>query len=434
MNTLRGNQSDPDNKSADRLFRAGRFQQAEALYAKTLAEDPGNRHAAIRLAAIALLCNRLTDVQAWSTRAIELDSRTPTARLGLHRFVSALLRPKDASPQGLLGQAYYLGGNYRLAAPLLRAAGWKAQARKLKSFGDGEPYQIEGQAEVVRQAFIVTDPLPVVHVTINGGTPVNFFIDTGGAELIIDSEFAAESGVDLFDNETGVFGGGKRADYRNGRVDSVALGGMVVRNVPVSVMNVRRFSQPIFDGRRVDGIIGTFFLYQFLSTLDYARGELVLRRKTAEHFARLEFELREQNPVIVPFWMAEHCMLAWGTVNKIHPLLLFVDTGLAGMGFTCPKSTVDQAGLILQKHLAGEGLGGGGKVASIPLVVDHLALGNAGEETIQGAFGPFPPQLENAFGFRIGGLISHQFFRPYALTIDFTGMRYFLTRQPGSGL
>jgi hypothetical protein len=45
------------------------------------------------------------------------------------------------------------------------------------------------------------------------------------------------------------------------------------------------------------------------------------------------------------------------------------------------------------------------------------------------AFGPFSPQLENAFGLRIGGLISHEFFRPYALTIDFSGMRDFPTRR-----
>jgi hypothetical protein len=40
--------------------------------------------------------------------------------------------------------------------------------------------------------------------------------------------------------------------------------------------------------------------------------------------------------------------------------------------------------------------------------------------------GSFP--LEDALGFHIGGLISHGFFRRYSLTIDFTGMRYFLQK------
>jgi hypothetical protein len=96
---------------------------------------------------------------------------------------------------------------------------------------------------------------------------------------------------------------------------------------------------------------------------------------------------------------------------------------------------LQEAGIKLQENLAGEGLGGGGKMASIPFDVGELTLGDAREHNIQGAYGPFPPQLENAFGFRIGGLISHAFFRPCAFTLDFTGMRYFLERksqnQPG---
>jgi len=32
------------------------------------------------------------------------------------------------------------------------------------------------------------------------------------------------------------------------------------------------------------------------------------------------------------------------------------------------------------------------------------------------------------FGFRVGGLISHTFFRPYALTFDFDQMRMFMVR------
>ncbi|HEY6768564.1 MAG TPA: hypothetical protein VI386_27715, partial [Candidatus Sulfotelmatobacter sp.] len=59
-------------------------------------------------------------------------------------------------------------------------------------------------------------------------------------------------------------------------------------------------------------------------------------------------------------------------------------------------------------------------------MVDHLFLGDARGEKIKGMTGIFPPSLENAFGFRIAGLISHQFFRPYAVTFDFTAMRLFL--------
>jgi len=125
----------------------------------------------------------------------------------------------------------------------------------------------------------------------------------------------------------------------------------------------------------------------------------------------------------------DHFMVAWGTVNQSQPLLWFVDTGLAGGGFLCPESTLREAGIKLLEGQAGEGIGGGGKVKVVPFVVDELTLGEAKEQHIPGVYGAFPPALENAHGFRIGGLISQVFFKPYALTLDFTGMRFFLKRK-----
>jgi hypothetical protein len=58
-------------------------------------------------------------------------------------------------------------------------------------------------------------------------------------------------------------------------------------------------------------------------------------------------------------------------------------------------------------------------------MVDELSLGGATERGVRGFKGPF---LGRAFPFEIGGVVSHGFFRPYALTLDFDGMRLFLQR------
>jgi hypothetical protein len=124
----------------------------------------------------------------------------------------------------------------------------------------------------------------------------------------------------------------------------------------------------------------------------------------------------------------DHYMVAWGTVNKSQPMLFFVDTGLAGGGFTCPESTLKESGIQLQKSLATQGIGGGGKVMVVPFVADELSLGDTKENNVNGLYlEAFP--LENAFGFHIGGIISHGFFRSYALSLDFVGMKYFLKRR-----
>jgi hypothetical protein len=397
-------------ETADILFKAGKFAEAEKLYTKVLAAEPTNFQAALRLGSISLLANRLDDAQFWLAKASKL-------------------RPEEKAPKSLMAEVFYRQDDFKRAAPLFRVTGQDAVAKKLESFKGITPYQIEGKAEVSHLKLVMTDPLPVLQVRVNKGEPVNFFIDTGGAEVIVDSEFAKELNIAQFGSVTGTFAGGKQAAFQHGRVDFLTLGEFTVKNVPVHIMDVRRFSQPVFGGKRVDGIIGTVLLYHFIPTLDYSRGELVLRRKTKENLKRIEREARAKKDIVIHFWMAgDHYMVALGTVKKSQPLLFFVDTGLAGGGFTCPESTLKEAGINLQESLAAEGVGGGGKMRVVPFVVEELTLGDAKEHNVRGLYtGAFP--LENAFGFRIGGLISHGFFRPYALTLDFVGMRYFLERK-----
>jgi hypothetical protein len=103
-----------------------------------------------------------------------------------------------------------------------------------------------------------------------------------------------------------------------------------------------------------------------------------------------------------------------------------VDTGLAGAGFTCPETTLREAGIDLTNAPSFDGTGGGGKVAVKPFAADSLWLGPLMRRGITGFFGAFPGSLEYGQGFRIAGLISHGFLRAYRLTLDFTGMRYFV--------
>lgn len=70
-----------------------------------------------------------------------------------------------------------------------------------------------------------------------------------------------------------------------------------------------------------------------------------------------------------------------------------------------------------------EGVRGGGKVAITPFSIDDLALGGVAKKGIVGVFGAFPETLEYSLGFRIGGIISHQFFRTNSVTFDFDSMQ-----------
>jgi predicted aspartyl protease len=403
----------PIHPGADALFKAGKFAEAEKLYSRLAVLDPTDHRITGRLGYLALLSNRLDEAPTWLEKTLQL-------------------KPDDTGARLLLAEVFRRRDDFARAAALLKAAGKEALAKQLESLAGTRPYQIEGKTDKTSVKFVVTDPLPLVKVRVNGGEEVNFLIDTGAAEVFLDTEFAKQLGVKTFGSLPGTFAGGKQAAVQLGRIDSLTLGDFAVRNLPVHILPTRPLSKPVFQGKQVDGILGTVLFYHFLSSLDYPKGELVLRRNTRENRQGFEEAVQSGRAVSVPFWMAgDHYMVAWGQVEKSPPVLLFVDTGLAGGGVTLARSVIEAAGIKLAEDKAGEGIGGGGKVKVVPFVVEELSLGGAKEQKVRGLFmDPF--DLEDKFGFRMGGIISHGFFRPYALTFDFTGMRLVLRKAANS--
>jgi predicted aspartyl protease len=250
---------------------------------------------------------------------------------------------------------------------------------------------------------------------VNGGPEVDLLLDTGGAELILDESFARSGGIPVFGGERSVFGGGKTATLTHAAVGSLALGDLTIRNLPAHVIDLGQIGS-MLGVASLSGIVGTSLLYRFLATIDYPAEALVLRPRGASSPASAAI-------IDVPMLMADdHFLLAEGRLNDGPPTMLFVDSGLAGGAFACPASTLKEAGIERGSTQIVKGRGGGGEMTAWPFDVSALSLGQARREGLQGIAGAFPPQLEWAYGFRIGGLVSHGFLRAYAVTFDFDRM------------
>ncbi len=405
-----------DVVSADRLFQSGKFAQAGEIYSRLAARNPNDYRATLQLGRIALLSDRLDEARKWLKMAVNL-------------------RPGDADPKVMLAEAFYRQDDFQKAAAALNGVDVGRNAlivsqyptlnvAKLKSFRGQTPYEVVGAGEATRLPFLKTDPLPLVSVRVNGGEPVTFFIDTGGSEVALDTQFARELGAPRFGTVQGTFSGGQHADVQLGRVDSLGLGDWTVKNVPVAMLPLRQLSAG-FGVKRIDGIIGTTLLYHFLATMDYLRGELVLRRKTAKSLERFTATSSAKR-VAVPVWMAsDHFMVGWGRVETMPPALLFVDTGLAGAGVKLARSVIEGAGIRLEEDKAQEGAGGGGTLKIVPYTVRRLYFGGVREDKVAGLYdGPFP--WEDTFGFHLAGMVGHEFFKPYAVTFDFHDMKIVL--------
>ena len=405
------------NDSANRLFQAGKFAEAAKVFSQIIAQNPRDYSAIVQLGRIALLSNRLDQAQKWLEKAITLQ-------------------PGNTDPKVMLAEAFYRRDDFQKAAAalngvdvsgnkLIREQYPTLNVAKLESFKGQTPYELKGNGTSTRVKFVKTDPLPIVNVRVNGGKQVTFFIDTGGSEVTLDTEFAKELGVPQFGAVQGTFSGGQHAEVQLGRIESLTLGDWTVKNVPTAMLPLRQLSEG-FGVKQIDGIIGTTLFYHFLTTMDYPHGELVLRRKDARSLEDFKKSLGKR--VIVPIWMAsDHFMVGWGRVETLPPTLLFVDTGLMGAGAKLAESVIKEAGIKLDESKASEGAGGGGTLKVIPYTVHHLSFGDIKEENVRGLYdGPFP--WEYTFGFHLAGMVGHDFFNPYAVTFDFENMQIFLQR------
>jgi len=403
--------------SANRLFKAGKFADAAKIYSNIVARNPKDYSATLELGRIGLLCNQLDDAQKWLEKAITLNPGETDAKVML---AEAFYRRDDFQKAAAALNGVNVGSNELVINqyPALNVA-------KLETFKGQVPYELQGNGTSTRVKFVKTDPLPVINVHVNGGKEVTFFIDTGGSEVALDTDFAKELGVPQFGAVQGTFSGGQHAEVQQGRIESLTLGDWTMKNLPAVMLPLRQLSKG-FGVKEIDGIIGTTLFYHFLTTMDYPRGELVLRRKTAKNLEA--FKKSPGKRVAVPIWMAsDHFMVGWGRVETLPSSLLFVDSGLMGAGVKLAESVIKQAGIKLEENKAQEGAGGGGKLKIVPYTVRQISFGDIKEENVPGLYdGPFP--WENMFGFYLAGMVGHDFLKPYAVTFDFQNMQIFLQR------
>lgn len=242
----------------------------------------------------------------------------------------------------------------------------------------------------------------------------HFLVDTGAGETIVDPAFAASVGARTFGPDSGAYAGGKVGSFEHATVDSLELGGAVVRSVPVHLQGTTAYA-PAAGGRAVSGILGTGVLSRFRATLDFAAQALELQAPGA---GRAE-------GVGLPFWLlGDHFVTTTGAVGGGAESLLVFDTGLAmpGGALVPSASLLEEAG-ILPAGTPVTGVGGGGAVTVTPFLLERLTVGPLVRENVLAVAGAFPPSLERRFGTRIGGLLSHGFFADRRVTLDFVSMR-----------
>jgi len=380
----------PQPTPADLLFEQGEFEQARAAYQAVPKSSAQYEDAQRQLGAIALFQNHLGEAETLLTNARKLN-------------------PADLRAVGLLAETMHRQGRYADMAQLLKQIGRPERESEFEIFGKSAPYRMPAHQGTATIDLQWTDPLPVVQAKVNGFQGL-FLVDTGAPEVILDPEFATYAHVQT----PGQQAKGAHAPISFGRIAQLQMTGLETDDVPAMLLNTRGMSM-FTRNKRIAGVIGTEFLSHFRATLDYVHDKLILEPHDSP--ARASGGIAE-----VPFWfVGDHFLVGQGRLDQGLKQLFLVDTGIAGTTFSAPISTLQDAGIPVPTPQA-PAKSRVGIPPTAPFPITRLSFGNLTQTKIEGRYGQFPAALEKGLGVHIGGIVSHGFFAPYAVTFDFVRM------------
>ncbi|MEV6241348.1 tetratricopeptide repeat protein [Lentzea sp. NPDC051838] len=374
---------------ADALFKAGKFEQAGRAYEEVLRRDPQNVHAATRRGYVALLSNRFADAEKYLGRAVALA-------------------PGDKQVNRMLADCFTRQDEFGRAAPHWRAAGMESEAKWYEAF-QGRPYEILG--DEARLPWLQMDPIPQVEGSLNGGPPKRLSFYTRVGPLNVSARTAEEAGLRVVAKEKIEYVGEELWFYY-GVLDSLRLGGIELRNIPVNWSDGD-------SGDDSDGIFGTSIFYHLLTTVDYAGRKLVLQRKTAA---------RQVSGEVLPLWLADdHLTFSRGSFDGSGQRVVALHVGGTGNNVAgMYEGTAKALKIRIDRDRPEETAAGGQAVSVYPCYPREVRLGGVTARDAYSLAGQQPGH--EGHGFDVLGEFAHSFFKPCSVTFDFAAMKFSIAR------
>lgn len=399
---------DPEVRSlrADAFWAAGLFDEAERMYRDVLAEHPAGAAARHGLARSLAARNRLDDALIEVQAAIGAGRAEAYHTLGqIHRRLRRYGEAADALEQ------------YVARMPDVRRnrrTEWvRSEVRLLRSFGDRTPFEIPTDPDGVHTIpFRLEHDKVVVRGQVNGGDPIDLVVDTGAEQMVLSQRTADRMGVAAIAatisagvGEVGVRG------LEVGRVDSLRIGSLEVRNLPGIIKNPPLTGLPT---RRVPDSISPVAL-GLSAVIDYRARRLLLARRLPDGPADVELPMRIHRLAVVR-----------GTVNGAFPRSFVVDTG--GEVVSLSIGTVGSIGMKPPRHIPLRVFGTSGwdrdafLLPGVRLAFDAITYDNLSVVVLN------LHRPSALLGFHIGGIVGHTFLSDYRVALDVERALLRLTR------
>jgi hypothetical protein len=262
------------------------------------------------------------------------------------------------------------------------------------------------------------------------GEEMEFLLDTGASDTLIDRRVAAEHFLPK-DGTFNIAAMSGMVAAENSVVKRLEIGKLIVNDIPVKIIDLSGQSRHL--GRQVAGIIGMNVIGRYLVTLDYS--------KPAMTFADADDGVRP-NVKPVAFVKNEAPYVSVG-LNGKETCNFLVDTGAAFNHMPEAFAKHYIRGDVSGKHFI-EGTGLDGQPVRLGTVVmDSIVLGGFAAKKISftypakadsdgpGAAGSTSSQKSGFFQDSSSGILGNPFWQNFVVTLDWKYQRLFLRNNPG---
>jgi predicted aspartyl protease len=383
---------------ADSLWAAGMFDEAEQSYREALDLEPDSSRARFGMARALATHNRLDDALNEALAALGAAPRDPEIHHGVGDIYERLHRFDEAA------NAYTNYINLLPNKDRSEKAAWsRAQVRFLRAFEGKVPVQVDGEDQGVLHTvpFKLVKDKVIVQGKVNGGRTQDFVLDTGSEETVLSRGTASRAGVTpiTYTLSAGVGEVGLRG-LQLGRLDSLEIGTLRVRNLPVLIKNPALRGLPKREGESFSPLSLGMSM-----TIDYQRRLLTIAKDLPVSDADFRLPMRIHRLAMVK-----------GTLNNRQPAYFVIDTGGEVISISADMADTLETRAPRRIPLKVYGTSGWDRDAFLLTGVD------LNFEDIE--YRNFPIVVLNLrapsvlLGFRVGGIVGHKFLGQYRVHMD----------------
>jgi predicted aspartyl protease len=277
----------------------------------------------------------------------------------------------------------------------------QSKVRLLRSFKGRVPLQVDdAPGRVHRVPFRLSNRKIVLQGRVNR-VPVEFVLDTGSERTGLSDVTARRAGVaSITATLTAGVGVAALRRLELGRADSIEVGTMRIRNVPVAIRTVVRGALPRWQSESFSPLsLG------YSAVVDYQKREVLLARALPEGQADFTLPMRMNRLPMVR-----------GLLNSTHPAYFVVDTGGELISISAETALSLAMPPVRRIPLRVFGMSGVDENAfllpGVNLDFEEIEYRNVGLAVLNLR----APSI--LLGFQLGGIVGHRFLSDYRVALD----------------